>query len=37
VKAVGSDATLVRAGFEIPTLAPSLHLATWNFTGGAAG
>jgi predicted Zn-dependent protease len=37
VKAVGSDATLVRAGFEIPTFAPSLQLATWNFTGGAAG
>jgi predicted Zn-dependent protease len=37
VKAVGSDAALVHGGFEIATLAPSLHLASWNFTGGAAG
>jgi predicted Zn-dependent protease len=37
VKAVGSDATLVHAGFDLPTLAPSLHLASWNFTGGAQG
>ena len=37
VKAIGSDGTLVHAGFEIPTLAPSLHLASWNFTGGAQG
>jgi predicted Zn-dependent protease len=37
VKAVGSDAALVHGGFEIATLASSLHLASWNFTGGAAG
>jgi predicted Zn-dependent protease len=37
VKAVGSDAALVHAGFDIPTLAPTLHLASWNFTGGAQG
>ena len=37
VKAVGSDATLVHAGFEIATLVPSLHLASWNFTGGSSG
>jgi hypothetical protein len=37
VMGVGSDATLAHAGFEIATLAPSLHLASWNFTGGAQG
>ena len=37
VKAVGSDASLIHAGFEISTLVPSLHLASWNFTGGAQG
>jgi predicted Zn-dependent protease len=37
VKAVGSDATLARADFETASLTPSLHLASWNFTGGAQG
>jgi predicted Zn-dependent protease len=39
VRAVGSDLTLVAGGtFGIGAYAvPSLHLAAWNFTGGAAG
>ena len=37
VKAIGSDASLVHAGFDIATLVPSLHLASWNFTGGSGG
>jgi predicted Zn-dependent protease len=37
VKAIGSDASLVQAGFDIASLVPSLHLASWNFTGGAQG
>jgi predicted Zn-dependent protease len=39
VRGVGSDVTLVGdASFGIGAyLAPSLHLASWNFTGGAKG
>ena len=39
VRRVGSDLTLVGGGtFGIGAYAvPSLHLASWNFTGGAAG
>jgi predicted Zn-dependent protease len=37
VKAIGSDASLVQGGFDIASLVPSLHLASWNFTGGAQG
>jgi len=39
VRGVGSDLTLVAGGtFGIGAYAvPSLHLAAWNFTGGAAG
>lgn len=39
VRGVGSDLTLVGGGtFGIGAYAvPSLHLASWNFTGGAAG
>ena len=39
VRAVGSDATLVAgATFDFGGyVVPSLHLASWNFTGGAQG
>jgi predicted Zn-dependent protease len=39
VRAVGSDLTLVAGGtFGIGAYAvPSVHLAAWNFTGGARG
>jgi predicted Zn-dependent protease len=39
VRAVGSDLTLVSGGtFGVGAYAvPSLHLASWNFTGGAQG
>ena len=39
VRGVGSDLTLIAGGtFGIGAYAvPSLHLASWNFTGGAAG
>ena len=38
VCAVGSDATLVTGGFGLGAwVVPSLHLASWNFTGGAKG
>ena len=38
VRAVGSDLTLVTGGFGLGAWAvPSLHLASWNFTGGAKG
>jgi hypothetical protein len=39
VRGVGSDLTLVSGGaFGIGAYAvPSLHLASWNFTGGASG
>ena len=38
VRAVGSDATVVTGGFGLGAwVVPSLHLASWNFTGGAKG
>jgi predicted Zn-dependent protease len=39
VRGVGSDLTLVAGGtFGIGAyVVPSLHLGSWNFTGGAAG
>jgi predicted Zn-dependent protease len=37
VKAIGSDPELVPSGFMSDLLVPSLHLASWNFTGGAKG
>src|SRR4051812_23296127 len=37
VKAVGNDATLFAHGPDDQLLVPSLHLASWNFTGGAKG
>ncbi len=38
VRGVGSDATVVTGGFGLGAwVVPSLHLASWNFTGGAKG
>jgi predicted Zn-dependent protease len=37
VRGIGSDAALIAGGFEGAYLVPSLHLASWNFTGGARG
>ncbi|HEX5014364.1 MAG TPA: metallopeptidase TldD-related protein [Candidatus Limnocylindrales bacterium] len=37
VKAIGSDPELLPSGFMSDLLVPSLHLASWNFTGGAKG
>jgi predicted Zn-dependent protease len=37
VRSIGSDQTLIGGGGEGSYLVPSLHLASWNFTGGARG
>ena len=37
VSAVGSERELLPSGFGSDMLVPSLHLASWNFTGGAKG
>lgn len=37
VRGIGSDASLIGGGFGGSALVPSLHLASWNFTGGAQG
>lgn len=37
VRGVGSDASLIGGGFGGSAIVPSLHLASWNFTGGAQG
>ena len=37
VRGIGSDASLIAGGFDASLLVPSLHLASWNFTGGAQG
>jgi predicted Zn-dependent protease len=37
VKAIGADLALFPDGLESALLVPSLHLASWNFTGGAKG
>ena len=37
VRGVGSDHALIGGGFGGAYLIPSLHLASWNFTGGAKG
>ena len=37
VRAVSSDRALLLAGWGSIYLVPSLHLASWNFTGGAKG
>jgi predicted Zn-dependent protease len=37
VRGVGRSRALIPAGFDGVPLVPSLHLASWNFTGGAKG
>ena len=37
VRGVGSDLALFPEGLESALLVPGLHLASWNFTGGARG
>lgn len=37
VRAVGLDPSLILGGFDGVYLVPSLHLGSWNFTGGARG
>jgi predicted Zn-dependent protease len=37
VRGVGSERALILDGWESVFLVPSLHLASWNFTGGARG
>jgi predicted Zn-dependent protease len=37
VRGIGRERALISAGFEGTHLVPSLHLASWNFTGGAKG
>ena len=37
VRAVGSEQALLFGGWDSVYLVPALHLASWNFTGGAKG
>jgi predicted Zn-dependent protease len=37
VRGISTDRALVLAGWDSIYLVPSLHLASWNFTGGAKG
>jgi predicted Zn-dependent protease len=37
VRGISSDRALLQAGWDSIYLVPSLHLASWNFTGGAKG
>ena len=37
VRGIGRDRALIPGSFEETSLVPSLHLASWNFTGGAKG
>ncbi len=37
VRAIGSGRALIIDGWESVYLVPSLHLASWNFTGGTRG
>ncbi|HEX3427966.1 MAG TPA: metallopeptidase TldD-related protein, partial [Candidatus Limnocylindrales bacterium] len=37
VRGIGADPALILAGWDSVYRVPSLHLATWNFTGGAKG
>lgn len=37
VRAVGRDRELLTGGWDTVHLVPALHLASWNFTGGAKG
>ena len=37
LRGIGDDATLIPGDWESTFVVPSLHLASWNFTGGAKG
>jgi predicted Zn-dependent protease len=37
VRGISAERALVLAGWDSIYLVPSLHLASWNFTGGAKG
>jgi predicted Zn-dependent protease len=37
VRAIGAARALIQDGFAATHLVPSVHLASWNFTGGARG
>ena len=37
VRGIGSDPALIVGGWDTIYVVPSLHLASWNFTGGAKG
>jgi hypothetical protein len=37
IRGIGSERELLPVGFATDALVPSLHLASWNFTGGAKG
>ena len=37
VRAVGAERALLFGGWDSVYLVPTLHLASWNFTGGARG
>ena len=37
VKGVSAERALIRGGFDGAYLVPTLHLSSWNFTGGARG
>ena len=37
VRGIGSDPALIVSGWDSVYVVPSLHLASWNFTGGAKG
>jgi predicted Zn-dependent protease len=37
VRGIGSDRAVILGGWDSVFLVPSLHLAEWNFTGGAKG
>jgi len=37
VRGISSERALLLGGWDSIYLVPSLHLASWNFTGGAKG
>ena len=37
IRGISEDRALALAGWDSIYLVPSLHLASWNFTGGAKG
>jgi hypothetical protein len=37
VRGISAERAVVLAGWDSIYLVPSLHLASWNFTGGAKG